>query len=963
MSFIDKAKLLAHTKNGLDIILKYYPQADDVLAKRKTHFKIRNEKSESARLTQAPDGNWIVTDFGGDQKPRNAIDVAMYEEKVEPTDTKRYKDVLNMLAAEFGYSEEGIKPHQGNVTYRDTHNDEKEGITPHEVRAFTDADFRIIFADKVRANKNFDELKNVCETYNFKAITGYTQVKFDDKQNKLTARVVQSNEFFPIYMWDEGNFKKLYIPKATDKKYRFLFSGEKPDNYLYGFKQLQDAYKEKVTESESDDDDFEDDAATPPKDKKLIKLKNVIICTGGTDAMNVAALSGIKEGIAYYVVWTNSESQKITMSQYWEMAKHVQDMYYLGDIDETGVKKAHETCLQYLDIKKIVLPGSLLQQQDKFRGGKLKDVRDYLKFHNAYDFHSLLVKALPYRFWETYFISKLKKINGRMQKIMEETHECHNQALESFLAAMGFAQYKDPDTEEDMLVFIKGNIVKKVTAKQIRMFVVNFLKERADNAVIINDIQKYINSQGFSNLPFVELNFDTTEKLCRFMFFQDYAWKITPNNIEAFDYERNPIDRFVWDTDIIPHKGGKPLQKFFNIVNNGDNRSIEVVNKDCLYFRFLINTCRMHWRVEMLGIKDDNGNFRKELTIEEKQEQDAHLLNRIFATGYVAHGYRDESKTWAPFGLENKLVDDDESSGRSGKSLWANSFVHIYPTMLTLDARSKKDRETPHFFEQVTRKTKVLHIEDCFKGYDYSADYNKISGSWQINRKSKTIVTMPFKYAPIPIYTSNFPLKSLDTSTQARFLYTAFSDYYHWSNDEFEHPHQPIHDFNKLLFSEFTELEWQLYYNTIAQCIQFFISTEERINPPMNIINERNLKSVITDDFIDWADYYFITEGGERLNTNILISEVEKDYKEQVGKEKFTKKSFHRYIKRWCKLKGFEYNPIEQCTDKKNRYVKKWIDGKQVYYLFIKANNANNNIVNQKSESNGKSNLENLLPY
>jgi hypothetical protein len=256
--------------------------------------------------------------------------------------------------------------------------------------------------------------------------------------------------------------------------------------------------------------------------------------------------------------------------------------------------------------------------------------------------------------------------------------------------------------------------------------------------------------------------------------------------------------------------------------------------------------------------------------------------------------------------------------------------------MLSLDARNKKLVETPHFFESVNRKTKVLHIEDCYRGYDYSADYNKITGSWQINPKGKKIVTIPFKFAPIPIYSSNYPLRNLDSSTQARFLFTAFSDYYHWSNEEFESPWQPAHDFGKQLFENFTELEWQYYYNTMAQCIQFYLNCTERIDPPMNVINERNLKSLIPDEFMEWAEIYFVTEGGERLNTNVLKTEIVEDYKTNVGKEKYNKKTFDRYLRRWCKLKGFEYNPLVECTDKKNRYVKKWLEGKQVYYIHIK---------------------------
>jgi hypothetical protein len=946
LKYVDKQELLKHTNNGLDIILRYYPQAQDVLDKKVTHFKIRDEKNASARLTKADDGNWLVTDFGGDGKSRNAIDVAMFEENVSPTDKVRYKEVMNMLAGEFGMSEEtGFTPHKAEVKYREATKDEAvECITIHGIREFTKQDFITVFAEKIRAYKDFDELKDVCDFYRFKAITGYTQVYRDKETGNLKAREVKATEYYPMYEWDEGVFQKLYFPKEINKRYRFLVAGEMPHHYLHGLEQLTKEYKEKITEQETQEDDVTEEEEAKKKSKKLLKLKNVIICTGGSDAMNVAALTGIKESIGYYVVWHNSESIQLSFAHYWELYRMFSDICYLGDIDETGIKKAHELCLQWLDIRKIVLPASLKNYSDKFRKSPAKDVRDFLKVKTAWDFFTIYEKALPYRFWDVYFQSTNKRVNGRREKIWEETYQCNNMALIQFINAMGYWQYTDPDTEDDMLVHVEGNIVKRVSLKDIRIFVINFLQQRANNNNVINYFMRTLNNIDVSALPYIELNFETTSVDCRYFFFINKAWKITAEGIKEFDYIKNPIERHVWETDIIQRK--VQLHKpYFSIAINkdadkGERFNAEITDKRCLFFQFLINTCRTHWRVELLGTVDEETKTeRKELTADEKREQDGHLINRIFTTGYIAHGYRDSARAWAVFGLENKLIDDDESSGRSGKSLYANSFVHIYPQLLIIDARRRKDVEGPHFFENVTRNSKVVHIEDCYKGYDYSADYNKITGNWQINRKSKTIISIPFKYSPIPVYTSNFPLRNLDPSTQARFLYTAFADYYHWSSDEFSEPHQPAHDFGKRLFDDYTEDEWTCYYNTIAQCVQFFLSCGDslRVDPPMNIINERTIKSLISDDFIEWADAYFITETGERLNVNILKKDVQDDFKNTCGPDKFNKKSFDKQLKRWCKLRGFELNPIAICTDKKNRYVKKWLDGKQVYYVHIKA--------------------------
>jgi hypothetical protein len=106
------------------------------------------------------------------------------------------------------------------------------------------------------------------------------------------------------------------------------------------------------------------------------------------------------------------------------------------------------------------------------------------------------------------------------------------------------------------------------------------------------------------------------------------------------------------------------MDTFFSIQEQEGMRSIVVNNTACLFLQFLMNTCRMHWRVEKLGINLEDGSKRNELTPAELEEEQHHLINRLFTTGYVAQGYRDSSKAWAVFALENKIMDDDVSSGR-----------------------------------------------------------------------------------------------------------------------------------------------------------------------------------------------------------------------------------------------------------------------------------------------------------
>ena len=72
-------QILNATNGGLDIILSIYPQARVCVGQRNKHFAIRDEKTPSASLRQFNSAKygaiWQVTDFGGEGRGENAIDI------------------------------------------------------------------------------------------------------------------------------------------------------------------------------------------------------------------------------------------------------------------------------------------------------------------------------------------------------------------------------------------------------------------------------------------------------------------------------------------------------------------------------------------------------------------------------------------------------------------------------------------------------------------------------------------------------------------------------------------------------------------------------------------------------------------------------------------------------------------------------------------------------------------------
>ena len=97
---IQLADIYSATHDGLDIILRYYPQAADVVGTKNKFRARQNEKTASACLHHSG-GVWKVVDFGDDGHALSPIDICMKEEGI----THFYEAVL-LLAGIFGINEE-----------------------------------------------------------------------------------------------------------------------------------------------------------------------------------------------------------------------------------------------------------------------------------------------------------------------------------------------------------------------------------------------------------------------------------------------------------------------------------------------------------------------------------------------------------------------------------------------------------------------------------------------------------------------------------------------------------------------------------------------------------------------------------------------------------------------------------------------------------------------------------------
>lgn len=927
MAYIKDQDILDATNGGLDIILFYYPDADKVLHKAARQFKIRqSEKTASASLKQLDNGVWVVTDFGGDQKSRNGIQVCMLEEGIT------YPEACNLLGSRYEIKGAEIKHVKPRLERRPLKAEETKGQYDFQAKDFTDAELALL-GPRVNAVH--------CKEYRLVSLESFTYCKENE------AIVTYSTDEYPIFMFDFGTWQKIYQPNSAEKQYRFRYAGKKPDRHMFGLDVIKKEYERRKKKIEEDYDyDADDEEDDKKKKKKDARLDYAFYCSGGSDGLNLRSFEK-------YPIWFNSESEHLEWPDYKELKTYVKEIIYVADLDNTGVKQAIEVGLKFMDIKLLWLPERLKLYRDK-RGNPRKDFKDYVEIfyrHEAKDLsfqhglNKLIDNSLPMQFWTETWTKDGYRYN------------LSNTRLYQFLKLLGFGRYESESLKEGYIYIRKeGNIVKVLEPYKISNFVHNFLEERGMSPDLRDYVYKspQLNEKSFSNLPAVKIDFTNATKNVQYLFFTKKILKITKDGIS--ELKQGEIDNYVWEDKIIDHHIKVDEPHFTITTDDAGDMDITIHKKDNMYFNFLINASRIYWKYELEDYFEQNNRPQKEadeyfkankfniagpnLNEDQKLEQKLHLINKIYTIGYMLHQYKNYNKPWAVFAMDNKIADLGESHGGSGKSL-AYSFLNkILKRRHYLKGRDPKLTQNEFIYHGVTEDTDYIMIDDATQYLDFNFFFSEITGSLKVNPKNGAPYEIPFEKSPKFLITSNFTIRDMDPSKFRRLLFAVFSDYYHSSNenDEYKQARKVSDDFGgRNLFTDFTESDYNDFYNFCAQCLRFYLSYDFKINPPMDNVTKRSLQAEMGDAFMGWAEAFFDRRDAQDIplhKDRYFSKEVAfEDFVRATKQNKWTANKFKKAMQAWCKLHNWEFCPKEY-QNAPNRIVQK-IEGKsqEVFYL------------------------------
>lgn len=823
-----------------------------------------------------------------------------------------YKAVKT-LADKMGRSmPDGSAPAKADYRVKDAEPEELDDTWFFDYGDFTDKELESIFATKTieyvkakveqeKANKGKDvkpwnvRLVDICKKYGFYKLNSFSIVK----NRKVTN--LASNDDFPIFVWEmKGDRKKVYQPKSEDKGRRFMYydpnkgkSTQAIGEYLFGITQAQKRFEELNADKGSDE--FEEDGE--PVEKPQVKLPEIILASGGSDALNLVAMD-------YYPVWMNSETAKLDGKTYASLAKIAEKVMILPDIDSTGIQAAHSLCMIYLEMHTICLPDSLLTKRDS-RGYKCKDFRDYMRHFTAKQFADLVKAALPYKFWaQVPEFDKKGKLKGySYQPIV--TH------LYWFLKQNGF-YILNKKNETEIYIKITGNIVKEVKAEAIRKFVNDFLKAKNEDVKLRDVFYKtaQLNANSFNNLDDIKIDFTDFTKTSQYLFFTNGTWEVKANEIKAF--KPGVIKKYVWDKNVINHEV-KQMEDMFTITYDADKMKYSIVlhNTDSIFVKYLIRTCTMHWKKQEDYFKNHQNLDGFKYTEAEEYEHQLHIINRICALGYLLHRYKEPSSAFIVWAMENEVVKDGNSEGRSGKSIFMKAPKYLMDSQV-LGARDQGFFDNKHWNENITEFTKYVLFDDANEFFKTDLLFPMVTGGITINAKNVKSTTIEEEDSPKYGVSSNFSPKKIDGSTLDRLWFTVFSDYYHGSGSLYTERRTPKTDFGINLFTEFDENQWNLFLNFAALCIKAWL-TFGKVDPPMANVRQRQLLGKMGDSFKNWADVYF-SKDSARLDVRVNKIEAFDSCRKETNNNKLSAQGFKGHLKTFCEYYGYTFNPASECT-------------------------------------------------
>jgi hypothetical protein len=427
-----------------------------------------------------------------------------------------------------------------------------------------------------------------------------------------------------------------------------------------------------------------------------------------------------------------------------------------------------------------------------------------------------------------------------------------------FLEGKGFAKkYLDND-----YVFIRSenNVVDQLQLEKIKDFILDYIREYYQGSPtyereLLNKLYSksgyYFGEKLIECIPSIELDVIRDKKDEANYYFKNGFVRVDKNNgISLHNYSE--LGGRIWKSQII--------QREFNLVND-EQKSV--------YEQFLLNVA---------------------------SKSPERLKTIKSSIGYLLHGYKDSSNAKVIVLVDQKIPDDGEPNGRTGKSIFGKALSKLKKSS-RIDGKNFTFTER-FTFQQVYLDTKIIEFNDVTRKFDFERLFSVTTDDMTIENKGEKPFTLKFDDSPKLLVSTNYTIKGQGASFEDRLFEVEFSDYYNEN-------HKPIDDFKKLFFDEWDADEWNRFDNFLLECVELYLR-EGLVGYQQINLEKRKLMEQTSDEFINFADKNIVVD--QEYDKSILFNIFRLSYN-NVGWVK--QKRFTGWIKLYAKSKGCNYRTRE----------------------------------------------------
>ena len=450
---------------------------------------------------------------------------------------------------------------------------------------------------------------------------------------------------------------------------------------------------------------------------------------------------------------------------------------------------------------------------------------------------------------------------------------------------------------------------------------------------LIQDLSpQVIESKVLNDLPiFSDINYPFAKKMNLFeddrntchIRFKNGVVKITKNNIELIPLDKVKSKGSIWESSIIDKK-------------------IKITKKETGMFSEFVD------KAFMRKFNKENKDWTKEFCHNDITRSQMKSFKTSY--GYLIHSYNNPSNQKGIF-----YIDAESELGRpeggNGKSLVMQSLRH-YKKMSQQDGRryQKNINGGGRFqFANVNVDTKFVLIDDLESGFKYEQLFSMITEKMEIEKKGKDKFTLDEERKPKFGFTTNYVLGGLGTSHTRRTHIVEFGSYWNKCSKMRELPSDKKH-LGKMLFSDFTETDWNDFYNYGFQCVQQFLR-DDLVQSSHNSYEYKRIKATVegsmgTGEFTGWIEDWIKRDriiGGYHKDKGISLDELYDKFviENELLAPDWSKKKFDNGLWKYVDgMEGYHYNKHKSPNgdSKSARRYQITVDGKPITHIVITTN-------------------------